>query len=128
MGPTLCCERMIVDVCTGTSFLIVNESAGPLALGAVNGLAQTCISTMRAFAPTAASAFYAFTNERNCLWLTYATFAAWALLSAFAGSLIRSEAYSGTSRMGSSDELEALAPETQEMLEVTKVKQESSTP
>jgi hypothetical protein len=50
---------------TGCIFLYINDGAPRSALGALNGLAQTTASTMRAFAPSTASSLFAVSLERD---------------------------------------------------------------
>jgi len=56
---------MLAYMSYGCVFILVNEGAPRTALGALNGLAQTVASLMRAIAPSTASSLFSLSLEHN---------------------------------------------------------------
>lgn len=71
--PVKCCYLILIDL-TGCAFIYVRSAApNRRSLGATNGLAQTCISVVRAIGPALSSSLYAVSVQRNIFggWFVY---------------------------------------------------------
>lgn len=74
MSYSLWSKQKSLTVFTGCAFIYVRSSApNSRSLGATNGLAQTCISVVRAIGPALSTSLYAVSVERNILggWFVY---------------------------------------------------------
>ncbi|KAF7368882.1 MFS general substrate transporter [Mycena venus] len=77
---------VIMDMGFSCAFIYVRSAApSKHSLGATNGIAQTCISIVRAIGPVASTSLFSFSLERNILggWLVYVVMVCISVLALF---------------------------------------------